>query len=421
MSSQTTMGSNPKKAKQELQHPNWVFTLHFGGVGQITCEDAGVLIQNLEKYCSYLVVGKETAPTTGQQHMQGYCELLKPRRRTELVKVIQCFWDIAKGTTAQNFDYCSKGGDFYEVGEAKEQDPGKREQDRWELARTQAENGERVTDSQIVICHYQSIRALMRDHAPMPADAPDVTGEWFYGIAGAGKSRKARTENPGAYLKMCNKWWDGYDGQTAVIIDDFDASHAVLGHHLKIWADRYAFRAEIKGTAACIRPLKIIVTSQYSIDEIWSDTETREALHRRFKSTRIGPPSDAPKMIKDLATVPHFVIDDDTDDEHQEEIQFEEASPCATATTKPTTTCSSSGPPGSTAEAGTQATTTVSAIPRMTTTLSTPQPAPISVLSVTQPASLASQQGFPLQRSSELNSFLKEERAPPNWIKKTPN
>lgn len=116
---------------------------------------------------------------------------------------------------------------------------------------------------------------------PLP-DAGRVTGTWLCGPSGCGKSRKAREDFPNYYLKACNKWWDGYQDEENVIIEDLDKQHAVLGHHLKLWADRHDFIAECKGSSVRLRPKNIVVTSQYRIEDIFLDKETQDALNRRF-------------------------------------------------------------------------------------------------------------------------------------------
>lgn len=54
--------------------------------------------------------------------------------------------------------------------------------------------------------------------------------------------------------------------------------------HLKQWADKYPYKAAIKGSYVTIRPKRIIVCSNYSISECYNETDS-QALKRRFQVT----------------------------------------------------------------------------------------------------------------------------------------
>lgn len=291
------MSSETKK--QEIQHKNWVFTMFYGGTyaddksPQPNEEEAMARIAELAgTLADYVIVGKEVTPTTGQKHLQGYCQLATRARRSQLAKIMpRTHLEPAAGDDQQNYDYCSKEGKFTEFGDRKTINGGKREKQRWEVTRKAAVAGDLdAVPDQIFVQHYSSIRAIMKDFMQVPEGLSKPTGVWIHGEAGVGKSFKARELYPEAYLKQCNKWWDGYRGQPYVIIDDLDKGHACLAHYLKIWMDEYAFSGEIKGGAISLRPAVICVTSQYAIEDIWQDQETIDAIRRRCKVTHMGEP-----------------------------------------------------------------------------------------------------------------------------------
>lgn len=263
---------------------NWCFTIN-----NYTEEE----VENLkEADIKYMIVGHEVGES-GTPHLQGFCHFINAVRFATVVGVVgnRAHIQRARGNIEQNYVYCSKQGNFFEVGERpmspkeKGEATKRRYEETWNAAR---EGDFDAIDYEHRIRYYGTLKRIAAD-ALLEQELENLDHlekmEWYYGESGTGKSLKARTDHPNAYLKMCNKWWDGYDNQDVVIIEDFDKAHSVLCHHMKIWADIYPFLAEKKGTALKIRPKKIIVTSNYHPNEIWTSGSDLAPILRRFRVT----------------------------------------------------------------------------------------------------------------------------------------
>ena len=91
------------------------------------------------------------------------------------------------------------------------------------------------------------------------------------GPAGTGKSTYVHDQYPGGYKKSFTKWWCGYnvddEGHSTVILDDLHPRWAEK-ELLKNWADVFSFVAETKGGSMQIRPQRIVVTSNYAIEQV---------------------------------------------------------------------------------------------------------------------------------------------------------
>lgn len=251
----------------------------------------GDLLQCKTLECRYLVVGEEVGES-GTPHLQGTVCFVNTRTFSAVKKDLpKAHIEVCRNVQS-SITYCKKDGKFFEKGDPPKtpQEIGKNEKERWKDVRLAAEEGRwddipesvRFNQAKLIKYHY--------DMAQLSVRLEDTEEEhlWYCGPPGTGKSRKAREENPDAYLKMCNKWWDGYDNEDVVLIEDFDASHTVLCHHLKIWADRYPFMAEYKGGARKIRPKKIIVTSNYHPKDIWQKAGDLDPILRRFAVWKFG-------------------------------------------------------------------------------------------------------------------------------------
>lgn len=268
---------------------SWCFT-----VNNYTADDEDALRSLHDQGAVYLVFGREVAPETGTPHIQGYVRF-KSTKRFRAVKALLpdgAHIELAVASAAQNKEYCSKEGDVEEFGDC----PGDRDSQRranvdainsrYDEARQLAKDGNfDDIPSDLYVRHltaFHRIRQIAQEEAVLPNN-DRLDNHWYCGPSGSGKSFGAREDYPDFYAKSKNKWWGGYKFQANVIIDDIDPSHQVwIGAFLKEWSDHYCFNAETKGSGLVIRPARIIVTSQYRIDQIFHDPETVAALERRF-------------------------------------------------------------------------------------------------------------------------------------------
>lgn len=68
--------------------------------------------------CRYIIVGFEIAPDTSTPHLQGYIYFKNAKSLTSLKNICsRSHWESAHGTPQENRTYCSKSGNFKEVGE----------------------------------------------------------------------------------------------------------------------------------------------------------------------------------------------------------------------------------------------------------------------------------------------------------------
>lgn len=281
----------------QVRSRGWCFTINNYTIEDITkCEQC---------VCKYITYGREVGES-GTPHLQGFIYFDNAKT---LAAVKNCFHPTAhlekqRGTTAQAIEYCHKEDENpYERGtkpmtQQEKGDAGKQSiEERWALAKEG--KFEELPPEMIKTYEY-----IYRKSVEI-ADRNVLDNLWICGPSGCGKSKFVRDTYPLFYSKGMNKWWDGYNHEPVVCLDDFDPKHGeYLDYYLKIWADHYSFNAEVKGGMLRIRPVTVVVTSQYSIEACFKDPEAVAAVKRRFKVKRWEPMFNSFVDVENVPVVP---------------------------------------------------------------------------------------------------------------------
>lgn len=231
----------------------------------------------------YVCYGKETAPTSKTPHLQGFIsfEHAKTFSRVKSLLPAGCHIEVARGSPAENREYCAKDGDFFENGELPVQGRRNDLECVAESCRRRTPLREIASEFPTQFIRYSRGISQLWQVFNEP-DARDFKTSVFvlFGEPGCGKSFVCREFGllfDSTYYKPRGDWWDGYENATTVIVDDF-YGWIKYDELLKI-CDRYPYRVPIKGGYRVFASRYILITSNSS-PESWYTFDSAPLMRR---------------------------------------------------------------------------------------------------------------------------------------------
>lgn len=240
------------------------------------------------------VYQEESAPTTGQLHIQGYFEL-KKKKRFSLFKDLwgdQAHFTECDGNWKACYLYCTKvvsaipNGQRAVFGEWDFQaiTQGKRN-DLITVANEMKKKrplSEIVEEFPTVAFKYarnlEYVYDVLNPQKKRQTTWDEIDFRWYFGPSGLGKSYSVRDEFGVENLykkKFNNKWWDGYKGENVVLVDDYRKNNDFAYADLLSLLDVYEFNGEIKGMRNGVQVVAecIVITSNQPPWEIFKIEE----------------------------------------------------------------------------------------------------------------------------------------------------
>ncbi len=221
---------------------------------------------------------------SGTLHYQGYVVWHQPKSMGAVRKHgPHCHWEVMRGTLEQNDTYVSKEDTHIDGPWTRGQRP--RPGARNDLIDVAAMVDAGKSLGKIARAYpapYMRYYAGIKDYRLQTSSSRTGDPQIFilWGPTGCGKSRLVHEVFPKAYWKPRSSWWDGYNCQHVVVLDDF-YSWIKYDTFLRV-LDRYPLHLEIKGGAVRMKANIFVFTSNQDPMTWYSKMPDTSAMKRRF-------------------------------------------------------------------------------------------------------------------------------------------
>jgi len=236
-----------------------------------------------ESKCKYVCWGIERCPTTDREHYQGYICLTRTCRINSVKRIIGAGDDThvepRRGTRDQARDYTRKdGGEIFEWGIYE----------RLSVAELLKQPISKIKEENLML-YLRYHRGLEKLQLCKGNAFRDVLVYIYYSNqSGVGKTRKVMEMDDVYKLDPPYTWWDGYEGQKRLLLDDYRLRAIPKGQLLNI-LDGYQLRLETKGSHAWAAWTEVYITTNTPPERIMEDA----AVRRRVTATECFDICDA--------------------------------------------------------------------------------------------------------------------------------
>ena len=312
----------------------WCFTLnHYGDSDENNLKELFATEQ-----FAYAVYGREIGET-GTPHLQGYCYLGKPARRTfesvrdEFIAALghsRLHLESARAGPKKNIEYCTKSdtspficGIEPQVGKRKDVEVLNHIIEEIETKKGKTHHFDLIDgeNTMVVLKYDRSLERLLshmqRKHAVANRD---IQVTLLLGDPGSGKSRWVSDNLPRdecywvTYTDGDRQWYDGYNQHDILVLDDFKG-RLKYQHFLRL-LDRYPIMLETKGGTKPGVFTKVYITSIRKPEDWYNYSEgcrNIAEVNRRIHRTRRFPLTDLetwldPSTVRGILNVTSDVV-----------------------------------------------------------------------------------------------------------------